>query len=59
VVTSFELFAADGIELQNDLLSYFADLLPPTAFQLLKTVADELATHASSGKLTFGIVSGL
>jgi len=59
VVTSFGLFAADRIELQNDLLSYFADLLPPTAFQLLKTVVDELATHASSGKLTFGIVSGL
>ena len=59
VVTSFGLFAADRIELQNDLLSNFADLLPPAAFQLLKTVVDELATHASSGKLTFGIVSGL
>jgi membrane protein len=59
VVTSFGLFAADRIELQSDLLSYFSDLLPPSAFQLLKTVVDELATHASSGKLTFGIVSGL
>ena len=59
VVTSFGLFAADRIELQNDLLSYFADLLPPAAFHLLKTVVDELAVHASSGKLTFGIVSGL
>jgi hypothetical protein len=52
VVTSFGLFAADRIELQND-------LLPPTAFQLLKTVVGELAAHASSGKLTFGIVSAL
>ena len=59
VVTSFGLFAADRIELQNDLLSYFADLLPPTPFQLLKTVVGELAAHASSGKLTFGIVSAL
>jgi membrane protein len=59
VVTSFGLFAADRIELQNDLLSYFADLLPSSAFQLLKTVVDEVATHASSGKLTFGIVSSL
>src|SRR5215469_9681187 len=59
VVTSFGLFAADRIELQNDLLSYFADLLPPTAFQLLKTVVGEVASHASSGKLTFGVVSGL
>src|SRR6516165_6532467 len=59
VVTSFGLFAADRIELQNDLLSYFADLLPPIAFQLLQTVVVELAAHASSGKLTFGIVSAL
>jgi membrane protein len=59
LVTWFGLFAADRIELQNDLLSYFADLLPPSAFQLLKTVVDELAVHASTGKLTFGIVSGL
>ena len=28
VVTSFGLFAADRIELQSNLLSYFADLLP-------------------------------
>jgi len=59
VVTSFGLFAADRVELQNNLLSYFADLLPPTAFQLLHTVVGELAAHASSGKLTFGIVSAL
>src|SRR6516225_12148699 len=59
VVTSFGLFAADRIELQNDLLSYFADLLPPIAFQLFKTVVDELAAHASGGKLTFGLVSSL
>jgi len=59
VVTSFGLFAADRIELQNELLFYFADLLPPTAFQLFKSVVGELARHASSGKLTFGIVSAL
>jgi membrane protein len=59
MVTSFGLLAADRIELQNDLLSYFAALLPTTAFQLLKTVVGELAAHASSGKLTFGIVSAL
>jgi len=58
-VTSFGLFALNQIELQNDLLSYFADLLPPSAFQLLKTVVAELAAHATSGKLTFGIVSAL
>ena len=59
VMTSFGLFAADRVELQNDLLSYFADLLPPIAFQLLQTVFAELAAHASGGKLTLGIFSSL
>jgi membrane protein len=59
MVTLFGLFASKSIELQNDLLSYFADFLPPAAFQLLRTVATELVANASSGKLTFGIVSAL
>jgi membrane protein len=59
VVTWCGLFVARRIELQNDLLFYFADLLPPSAFQLLKTTFDELAAHASNGKLAFGVVSAL
>jgi membrane protein len=59
MMTLFGLFASHSVELQNDLLSYFADFLPPTAFQLLKRVATELAANASGGKLTFGIVSAL
>ena len=59
MVTSFGLFASRRIELQNDLLSYFADFLPPVAFQLLGTVVSELAVNASGGKLTFGIISAL
>ena len=51
MVTLFGLFASHQIELENDLLSHFADLLPPTAFQLLQTVVGELAAHASSGHL--------
>jgi len=59
MVTLFGLFAANRVELQSDLLSYFADFLPPAAFQLLRAVATELIAHASGGKLTFGIVSSL
>jgi membrane protein len=59
MVTLFGLFASHSIELQNGLLAYFADSLPPEAFQLLRRVATELAAHASGGKLTFGIVSAL
>ena len=59
LVTLFGLFASHRVELQNDLLSYFAPFLPLTAFQLLETVVSDLAVHASGGKLTFGIVSAL
>jgi len=59
MVTAFGLFASQRVELQNDLLSYFADFLPRAAFRLLRTVAGELAQHASGGKLTFGIVTAL
>src|SRR5215469_5856581 len=57
MMTLFGLFASQRIELQNRLLSYSADLLPPAAFQLLRNLIRELATHASGGKLTLGIVS--
>ena len=59
MMTLFGLFSSHSIELQNHFLSYFADFLPQEAFQLLSKVADELAAHATGGKLTFGIVSAL
>lgn len=59
MVTLFGLFASQRAELQDNLLSHFADFLPPTAFQLLRKVVAELAAHASGGKLTFGVISAL
>jgi membrane protein len=59
MVTLFGLIASESTQLQDNLLAYFAGFLPPEAFVLLRKVADELATHANGGKLTFGIVSGL
>jgi len=55
----FGLFASRSLELQDDFLSYFADFLPPLAFQLLKKTTVELAADASDGMLTFGIVTSL
>jgi len=55
ILTLFGLFAR-SIELQSSLLSYFADFLPPSAFQLLQAITLEMAANATSGKLTFGIV---
>lgn len=59
MMTLFGLFASHRLELQNEFFSYFAGFLPPTAFQLLAKVTDEIAAHASHGKLTFGVVSAL
>src|SRR6516165_9046705 len=59
MMTLFGLFASHSVELQNSLLSYFADFLPPAAFQLLRGVATEVAAHASHEKLTFGGLSAL
>jgi len=59
MMTLFGLFVSHSVELHNNLLSYFADFLPPAAFQLLRGVAVEIAAHASHGKLTFGVVSAL
>jgi membrane protein len=52
----FGLFASRSSELQNNLLSYFGHFLPPTAFQLLSEVTNELGRNASRGKFTFDIV---
>jgi membrane protein len=59
MLTLFGLFASRGVELQTDLLSYFADFLPQTAFQLLRATVVELAQNVTGGKLTFGIVFAL
>lgn len=59
MMTLFGLFASHSVELQNEFLSYFAEFLPPTAFQLLRGVTTEIAAHANQGKLTFGVVSAL
>jgi membrane protein len=56
ILTLFGLFASRSNELQNSLLSYFADFLPPSVFQLLKAITIEMAANATSGKLTFGII---
>ena len=59
MVTIFGLFASRSAELLDDFLSYFADFLPPLAFQLLRKTTIELAADASGGMLTFAIVTAL
>jgi membrane protein len=52
----FAQFASRSSQLQSSLLSYFAHFLPPTAFQLLGEVTNELGRNASIRKFTFDIV---
>jgi membrane protein len=52
----FGLFASRGLLLRSRLLIYFADMLPPMAYDLFSKTVNELATNTGSGKLTFGIV---
>jgi membrane protein len=52
----FALFASRSAELQLDFLSFFADFLPRTAFDLLEKTTRELAASAGGGKLTVGIL---
>ena len=59
MMTLFGLFAAHRVELQSDFLFYFADFLPPTAFQLVRRVTTEIVAHATHRKLIFGVVSAL
>jgi len=59
VLTLIGVFTSHRADLQGDLLAYFSDFLPPTAFALLNTTVTELAANAGSGKLTFGIVLAL
>src|SRR5665213_212590 len=59
LLTIFGLFSSQSIELRTGLLSYFADLLPPLAFVLLRNTTEELAKSASNEKLTIGILLAL
>jgi len=59
MLTLFGIFASHSLELQNDFLSYFAEFVPPMAFQLLKETTAELGANAGGGKLTFGILAAL
>src|ERR1700741_4447636 len=51
IVTMFGIFTSRSADLRNDFLSYFANFLPPGAFEVLRTTTDELAMNASSGDL--------
>ncbi len=59
LLSLFGLILGSTEALQEELLSYFARILPPPAFELVKLAMTELALESSTSKLTFGLVFGL
>jgi membrane protein len=59
LLTLIGFFASRSSDLRSDLLSYFANFLPPRAFQLMRQVTMELSANGGGGKLSIGIVVAL
>jgi membrane protein len=55
----FSLFATHRSQLQYSLMSYFRDMLPPAAFEMLNKITNQMAANSHSRKFTFGIVVAL
>jgi membrane protein len=50
------IFASRGTALQNNLMQYLAEVLPPAGFQVVSHTLAEVTRNAGGGKLTVGIV---
>jgi membrane protein len=50
------MFASRGTALQNNLMQYLAEVLPPAGFQVVSHTLAEVTKNAGGGKLTVGIV---
>ena len=59
LISLFGLFASKSLQMQANLLFYFAELLPPAAADLVSKTLEEIVKTSSGGKLTFGIVLAL
>ena len=59
LTTLLGLFAGDGTELRNSLLSYLSAVMPPSASELIHNTVDEISAAAGGGKLSIGIVATL
>ena len=50
VLSLLGFFASHAATLRENLLGYFADFLPPTAYQIFAPTLDEVANNASGGR---------
>ena len=59
LLSLFGLFTSHGSQLQGSLFAYVADFLPPTVFEMVCKITEEVVTNAGGGKLTFGVLVAL
>lgn len=57
LTTIFGYIAGEESELRQNLLRYFATVLPPSAADLVNTTLEGVINNASGGKLSFGILA--
>ena len=55
-MTVLGIVLSNKIELQTELFQILGQVMPGSAFQLVKTTLDEVTANASGGKLTIGIM---
>jgi membrane protein len=56
LVTLFGLVLESTEELRSELYAYLAQLMPKSAYQLVRTTMDEIIESSSGGKLTIGLL---
>lgn len=56
LVSLFGLILESTRGLQAELYSYIAQIMPPSAYRLVRDTLDEIVENSSGGKLTFGLL---
>ena len=56
LVTLFGMILESTEELRGELYGYLAQIMPPSAYELVRTTMDEIIENSSGGKLTLGLL---
>ena len=59
LVTVFGMVLESTDELRGELYRYLAQIMPPSAYQLVRSTMDEIIETSTSGKLTIGLLATL
>jgi membrane protein len=56
LITLFGIILANAEGLRDELFMYLGQIMPSSAFELVRTTLNEVSQNSSGGKLTFGLV---